>query len=44
MTPEGEAGLFAADRVDHSHGWTLPLLEVRASGSSERNIIPLLFI
>ena len=21
MTPEQEAGLFAADRVDHSHGW-----------------------
>ena len=27
MTPEGEAGLFAADRVDHSHGWILPRLE-----------------
>ncbi len=38
MTPEQEAGLFAADRLDHSHGWVLPrLLEGRAV-VSERNI------
>jgi dTMP kinase len=38
MTPEQEAGLFAADRLDHSHGWILPrLLEGRAV-VSERNI------
>ena len=36
--PEQEAGLFAADRLDHSHGWILPkLLEGRAV-VSERNI------
>jgi hypothetical protein len=38
MTPEGEAGLFAADRVDHSHGWILPLLEEGRVVVSERNI------
>ncbi len=38
ITPEQEAGLFAADRLDHSHGWILPrLLEGRAV-VSERNI------
>ena len=38
MTPEQEAGLFAADRLDHSHGWILSrLLEGRAV-VSERNI------
>ena len=38
MNPEGEAGLFAADRVDHSHGWILPLLEEGRVVVSERNI------
>ena len=38
MTPEQEAGLFAADRVDHSHGWILPRLEVGKAVVSERNI------
>ncbi len=38
MTPEGEAGLFAADRVDHSHGWILPRLEEGKVVVSERNI------
>ena len=38
MTPEGEAGLFAADRVDHSHGWILPRLEEGRVVVSERNI------
>ena len=38
VSPEQEAGLFAADRLDHSHGWILPrLLEGRAV-VSERNI------
>ena len=37
-SPEKEASLFAADRLDHSHGWILPkLLEGRAV-VSERNI------
>ena len=38
MTPEQEAGLFAADRVDHSHGWILPRLEEGKVVVSERNI------
>jgi len=38
MTPEQEAGLFAADRVDHSHGWILPRLEEGKAVVSERNI------
>ena len=38
MTPEQEAGLFAADRVDHSHGWILPRLEEGRAVVSERNI------
>ena len=38
MTPEGEAGLFAADRVDHSHGWILPRLEEGRVVVSERNV------
>ena len=36
LTPDQEAGLFAADRLDHSHGWILPRLqEGRAGGSCE---------
>ena len=38
LTPEGEAGLFAADRLDHSHGWILPYLKEGSSVVSERNI------
>ena len=38
MPPEEEAGLFAADRVDHSHGWILPRLEEGKVVVSERNI------
>lgn len=38
MPPEEEAGLFAADRVDHSHGWILPRLEEGKAVVSERNI------
>jgi len=38
MSPEEEAGLFAADRVDHSHGWILPRLEEGRVVVSERNI------
>ncbi|MDC0212894.1 dTMP kinase [Euryarchaeota archaeon] len=38
ITPEQEAGLFAADRVDHSHGWILPRLEQGMAIVSERNI------
>ena len=37
-SPEREAGLFAADRVDHSHGWILPRLESGIGVVSERNI------
>ena len=37
-TPESEAGLFAADRVDHSHSWILPRLEEGAIVVSERNV------
>ena len=38
MTPEQEAGLFAADRLDHSHGWILPRLLEGKAVVSERNI------
>lgn len=38
MTPEQEAGLFAADRLDHSHGWILPRLSEGRAVVSERNI------
>ncbi|MEE2625240.1 MAG: dTMP kinase [Candidatus Thermoplasmatota archaeon] len=38
MTPEQEAGLFAADRLDHSHGWILPQLLEGKAVVSERNI------
>ncbi|DAC43346.1 MAG TPA: dTMP kinase [Candidatus Thalassarchaeaceae archaeon] len=37
-SPEREAGLFAADRLDHSHGWILPRLESGIGVVSERNI------
>ena len=37
-TPEEEAGFFAADRVDHSHGWILPRLEDGRIVVSERNV------
>ena len=37
-TPESEAGLFAADRVDHSHSWILPRLEEGRIVVSERNV------
>ena len=37
-TPEEEAGFFAADRVDHSHGWILPRLEEGRVVVSERNV------
>ncbi len=37
-SPEKEAGLFAADRLDHSHGWILPRLESGIGVVSERNI------
>ncbi|MEC8938378.1 MAG: dTMP kinase [Candidatus Thermoplasmatota archaeon] len=37
-TPEEEAGFFAADRVDHSHGWILPRLEEGRIVVSERNV------
>ncbi len=38
LKPEGEAGLFAADRLDHSHGWILPRLKEGRAVVSERNI------
>ena len=38
ITPEGEAGLFAADRLDHSHGWILPRLREGRAVVSERNV------
>ncbi|HJM13369.1 MAG TPA: dTMP kinase [Candidatus Thalassarchaeaceae archaeon] len=38
MFPEQEAGLFAADRLDHSHGWILPRLLEGKAVVSERNI------
>ncbi len=37
-SPEQEAGFFAADRVDHSHGWILPRLEEGRIVVSERNV------
>ena len=37
MSPEQEAGLFAADRLDHSHGWILPRLKEGRAVVSERN-------
>jgi dTMP kinase len=38
LKPEGEAGLFAADRLDHSHGWILPQLKEGRAVVSERNV------
>ena len=38
LSPEREAGLFAADRLDHSHGWILPKLRQGRAVVSERNI------
>jgi dTMP kinase len=38
LTPEQEAGLFAADRLDHSHGWILPRLQEGKAVVSGRNI------
>ncbi len=38
LSPEQEAGLFAADRLDHSHGWILPKLLEGKAVVSERNI------
>ena len=38
LTPEEEAGLFAADRLDHSHGWILPRLHEGKAVVSGRNI------
>lgn len=35
---EEEAGLFVADRVDHSHGWIFPRFEEGRAVVSERNI------
>lgn len=37
-TPLEEAGLFAADRLDHSHTWIRPLLEQGHIVISDRNI------
>ena len=37
-TPLQEAGLFAADRLDHSHTWIKPLLEEGNVVISDRNI------
>ena len=37
-TPLQEAGLFAADRLDHSHTWIKPLLEKGNIVISDRNI------
>ncbi len=37
-TPLQEAGLFAADRLDHSHTWIKPLLEQGHIVISDRNI------
>ncbi|MFL2949525.1 MAG: dTMP kinase [Candidatus Poseidoniaceae archaeon] len=37
-TPLEEAGLFAADRLDHSHTWVKPLLEKGHVVVSDRNI------
>jgi dTMP kinase len=38
LTPAEEAGLFAADRLDHSHGWILPRLQEGKAVVSGRNI------
>ena len=38
LTPDQEAGLFAADRLDHSHGWILPRLQEGRAVVSGRNI------
>ena len=38
MSPDEEAGLFAADRLDHSHGWILPRLQEGKAIVCERNI------
>ena len=38
VSPEEEAGLFAADRLDHSHGWILPRLLEGKAIVCERNI------
>ena len=38
MPPEQEAGLFAADRLDHSHGWILPRLKEGRAVVSELNV------
>ena len=38
LTPEEEAGLFAADRIDHSHSWILPRLQEGRAVVSERNV------
>ena len=38
MSSEQEAGLFAADRLDHSHGWILPRLKEGRAVVSERNV------
>ena len=38
VSPEEEAGLFAADRLDHSHGWILPRLQEGKAIVCERNI------
>jgi len=38
LSPEQEAGLFAADRLDHSHGWILPRLQEGRAVVSGRNI------
>ena len=37
-TPLQEAGLFAADRLDHSHTWIKPLLDKGHIVISDRNI------
>ena len=37
-TPLQEAGLFAADRLDHSHTWVIPILESGGLVISDRNI------
>ncbi len=38
LSPESEAGLFAADRIDHSHSWILPRLRKGSVVVSERNV------
>ena len=39
LSPEREAGLFAADRLDHSHGWILPAGTGRRRSVSSRDQI-----